>query len=86
MGLFPKCVVCLVCADGSLPNYCSNTLCSSFPCLESRGIRCRINPCGGCKAELYDRQNQPVNITTLIEGKNSQHTFLERDLAKYYRI
>ncbi|KAK3088649.1 hypothetical protein FSP39_021894 [Pinctada imbricata] len=52
-----------ICPDGKEPKCCDIKLCLYHACPLAPRAACRINPCGGCKVEFYDRFNNIVNCT-----------------------
>ena len=50
-----------VCPNGTAPMCCKVDLCVQNSCPSNPTAKCRINPCGGCKAEFFDQQNTPVD-------------------------
>ncbi|XP_061164988.1 uncharacterized protein K04H4.2-like [Saccostrea echinata] len=50
-----------VCPNGAAPKCCKLDLCIHHSCPANPSAKCRINPCGGCKAEFYDDKNTLVN-------------------------
>ncbi|KAK7502647.1 hypothetical protein BaRGS_00006222 [Batillaria attramentaria] len=53
---------CAVCPNGEKVKCCPKELCLQT-CPADPTAVCRINPCGGCKAEFFNANNETVNCT-----------------------
>lgn len=49
------------CKEGVEISKCSKSVCSGKTCRRNPNAECRINSCGGCKAEFYDENKVKVN-------------------------
>ena len=50
-----------VCEDGITAHVCDKSLCDEKVCITDPSATCKINPCGGCKAEFYDARGSIVD-------------------------
>ena len=50
-----------VCPSSQVVHRCSPLLCYEQTCMANQAAVCRINPCGNCTIEFYDKDNNAVD-------------------------
>ena len=70
----------LVCPKDQVVHRCNPLLCYQHTCLAHPAAVCRINPCGNCTIEFYNKHNRMVDC---MKGELSRRICLVTHTTKY---